>query len=371
MQEDVLGKAYDARLMRRLVGYLGAHKGAVAIAFVAIVGGSLVELAQPWITQQAIDRYIGLATRPGSGGWPRLLLLAIVSAFAFEYLQTFVLQSVGQRIMHTVRMEVYTHLQRLDVSFYDKNPVGRLMTRVTTDVDALNDMFASGVVTVFGDVLVLFGIMAAMLLMNWRLALVAFAVLPLIAWVTAWFRKNVRESYRHVRGLIARVNAFLQEHLTGMPTIQLFVQEARTFHRFDAINRAHRDVNIASIFFYAVFYPVIEILAALSSALIIWVGGGWALEGVVTIGVLVAFLDSGGSSSRSRPLREVQHLPGRDGGLERIFTLLDTPVVIGSATGVEAWRPGGWSTNVQPCPRLHAPSLHAQASDCLRSRLVR
>src|SRR5262249_13945824 len=252
-QDEVLGKAYDARLMRRLVGYLGAHKKAVAVAFVAILGGSAAELAQPWITQQAIDHYISTGDAAGLGRMTFLFLSVVVLSFGFEYLQTSVLQFAGQRIMHTLRMEVYSHLQRLDLAFYDRNPVGRLMTRVTTDVDALNDMFASGVVTVFGDVLVLVGIMGAMLVMNWRLALVAFAVLPLIGLTTWWFRKNVRESYRQVRGLVARLNAFLQEHITGMSTVQLFVQESRTFDRFDAINRDHRDVNIQSIFYYAVF----------------------------------------------------------------------------------------------------------------------
>jgi len=288
--DEVLGKAYDARLMRRLLVYLKPHLRRVSVAFVAIVGASIVDLAQPWITQQAIDRYIATGDLEGLTRIVVLFFGLLLAGFACQYVQTYVLQTTGQKIMHTLRMQVFGHLQRLDLKFYDRNPVGRLMTRVTTDVDALNDLFASGVVTVFGDVLVLVGIMAAMLLMNWRLALVAFAVLPLIAWVTMWFRRNVRESYRRIRGLIARVNAFLQEHITGMSTVQLFGQEARTLRRFDAINREHRDVNIASIFYYALFYPLIEVLAALSGALIILVGGGWALDGTVSVGVLVAFL---------------------------------------------------------------------------------
>jgi ATP-binding cassette subfamily B multidrug efflux pump len=328
--DDVLGKAYDARLMRRLLGYLRAHKGAVAIAFIAILGGSVVELAQPWITQQAIDRYIATGDSAGLRRMALMLLAVVIASFAFEYVQTFVLQLTGQRIMHTMRMQVYSHLQRLDLAFYDRNPVGRLMTRVTTDIDALNDMFASGVVTVFGDVLVLVGIMGAMLAMNWRLALVAFAVLPLIGLITWWFRKNVRESYRQVRGLVARLNAFLQEHITGMSTVQLFVQEPRTFERFEAINRNHRDVNVASIFYYAVFYPVIEILAALSGALIVWVGGGWTLEGFLTIGVLVAFLQY--SRRFFQPISDLSEkfniFQAAMAASERVFTLLDTPVVI-------------------------------------------
>jgi ATP-binding cassette subfamily B multidrug efflux pump len=332
IQEDVIGKAYDARLMRRLLGYLRAHRAAVAVAFVAILGGSLVDLAQPWITQQAIDRYIATGNSAGLWRMTMLFLALVTAAFGFDYVQTLVLQTTGQRVMHRLRMQVYTHLQRLDLAFYDRNPVGRLMTRVTTDVDALNDMFASGVVTVFGDVLVLVGIMGAMLLMNWRLAVVAFFVLPLIGVTTWWFRKNVRESYRQVRGLVARLNAFLQEHISGMATVQVFRQEPRTFERFDAINRGHRDVNIASIFFYAVFYPAIEILAALSGALIIWIGGGWALEGVVSIGVLVAFLQY--SRRFFQPISDLSEkfniFQAAMAASERIFTLLDTQVDIQS-----------------------------------------
>jgi ATP-binding cassette subfamily B protein len=330
MNDDVLGKAYDARLMRRLLVYLRPHRVAVAWAAIAILGGSLVELAQPWITQQAIDRYIATGDRAGLTRMVLFFLALLGVGFLLEFAQTAILQLTGQRIMHRMRMQVYQHLQRLDLAYYDRNPVGRLMTRVTTDVDALNDLFASGVVTVFGDLLVLVGIMAAMLAMNWRLALVAFAVLPLIGWATLWFRRHVRESYRQVRGLIARVNAFLQEHLSGVSTVQLFAQERGAFTRFDAINRQHRDVNIASIFYYAVFYPIIEILAALSGALIIWVGGGWAQEGVVSVGVLVAFLQY--SRRFFQPISDLSEkfniLQAAMAASERIFALLDTPVAV-------------------------------------------
>jgi ATP-binding cassette subfamily B multidrug efflux pump len=339
--EDVIGKAYDARLMRRLIGYLRPHALAVFVAFVVLFGGSLTELAQPWLTQQAIDKYI--ATRDADG-LTRIALWffgLIVLTFIFDYIQTAVLQLIGQRIMHTLRMQVYSHLQRLDLAFYDRNPVGRLMTRVTTDVDALNEMFSSGIITVFGDVLVLAGIMIAMLIMDWRLALVAFTVLPLIGVTTWWFRKNVRESYRQVRGLVARLNAFLQEHITGIATVQLFVQERRTFERFDAINVKHRDVNIESIFYYAVFYPVIELLAAISGALIIWIGGGWALDGVVSLGVLVAFLQY--SRRFFQPISDLSEkfniFQAAMAASERIFTLLDTPVQIPSPSLEKATGP--------------------------------
>jgi ATP-binding cassette subfamily B protein len=332
MQDDVLGKAYDARLMRRLLVYLRPHAGAVALAFVAIVGGSIVDLAQPLLTQQAIDRYIASGDLAGLSRIAILFVGLLVFGFLCEYGQTYILQNTGQKIMRTMRLQVYAHLQRLDLRFYDRNPVGRLMTRVTTDVDALNDLFASGVVTVFGDVIVLVGIMIVMLVMHWQLALVAFAVIPLIVLATHWFRVHVRESYRRIRGLVARLNAFLQEHITGISTVQLFGQEARVWRRFDGINREHRDVNIRSIFYYAVFYPVIELLAALSGALIIWIGGGWAIEGSVSVGVLVAFLQY--SRRFFQPISDLSEkfniLQAAMAASERIFGLLDTAVVIQS-----------------------------------------
>ena len=333
-QDDVIGKAYDSRLMRRLLVYLRPHLPAVALAFVAIVGGAVVELAQPWLTQRAIDTYIAQKDVAGLRWIATLFFALLVANFAFEYLQTLVMQTVGQQIMRAIRLEVYGHLQKLDLAFYDRNPVGRMMTRVTTDVDALNDLFASGVVTVFGDILALSGIITAMLWMNWRLALVAFVVLPGILAATQWFRRNVRESYRQVRGLVARINAFLQEHLTGMSTVQLFGQERRTLERFDTINREHRDANIQSIFYYALFYPMIETMAALSGALIIWIGGGWAGEGIVSLGVLVAFLQY--SRRFFQPISDLSEkfniLQAAMAASERIFTVLDTPVRIQTAS---------------------------------------
>ena len=332
VQDDVIGKAYDARLMRRLLVYLRPHLPAVAVAFVAIVGGALVELAQPWLTQRAIDTYIANKDVDGLQWIATVFFGLLLANFLFEYLQTVVMQTIGQKIMRAIRLEVYGHLQKLDLAFYDRNPVGRMMTRVTTDVDALNDLFASGVVTVFGDILALTGIIAAMLWMNWRLALVAFVVLPGILAATQWFRKNVRESYRQVRGLVAKINAFLQEHLTGMSTVQLFGQERRTLERFDRINRDHRDANIQSIFYYALFYPMIETMAALSGALIIYIGGGWAGSGIVTLGVLVAFLQY--SRRFFQPISDLSEkfniLQAAMAASERIFTVLDTPVVIAS-----------------------------------------
>jgi len=337
-EEDVLGKAYDARLMRRLLGYLRPYSPQVAVAFGALVGGSALQLAQPYLMKVAIDRYIARHD-PSGLQWVALGFLAVLlGSFVFEFVQTYVLQYVGQRIMFDMRMQIYGHLQRVDVQYYDQNPVGRLMTRVTTDVDVLNDLFASGVVSVFGDVFTLTGIMIVLLQMDWQLALVAFSVLPLIVLITQWFRRNVRDSYRTVRVWIAKINAFLQEHIGGIATVQLFRREAWTFARFDAIDRGHRDANIDSIFYYAVFYPAIEVTAALATALIIWYGGAQVLAGALTLGTLVAFIQY--SHRFFRPISDISEkfnlLQSAMASSERIFRLLDTQPTIVSGSGLTA-----------------------------------
>ena len=329
--DDILGKAYDARLMRRLLMYLRPYWRQVLLAFVAIIAGAAGQLAQPYLIKIAIDQHIATGRLEGLDTLAAVFLAIVIAGFAFEYLQTWTLQMTGQRIMFDLRMAIYRHLQQLDLQYYDRNPVGRLMTRVTSDVDALNDLFTSGVVTIFGDVFSLVGIMAIMIGMNWRLALVAFSVLPLIVLVTQWFRKNVRESYRVVRGYIAQINAFLQENITGMATVQLFRREALNFDRFDAIDRKNRDANVESIFYYSVFYPAIEAVAALASALIIWYGGAVVLRNVLTLGALVAFLQY--SQRFFRPISDMSEkfnvLQAAMASSERIFKLIDEPVAIG------------------------------------------
>src|SRR6476620_2894875 len=332
MEEEILGKAYDARLMRRLLRYLRPYTMYVAIALTAIISASVLQLAQPYIMKLAIDRYIATGDLQGLNRIALIFFAVLLGSFTLEYLQTWVLQMTGQRIMFDLRTEIYEHLQRLDMRFFDRNPVGRLMTRVTTDVDVLNDLFTAGVVSIFGDVFTLLGIMIVLVIMDWRLALVAFAVLPLIVVVTQWFRRHVRDSYRPVRTWIARINAFLQEHITGMATVQLCRRERRSSARFDEINSAHRDANVDSILYYAVFYPAIEVIGALASALIIWFGGGWTMEGTLTLGSLVAFLQY--SQRFFRPISDMSEkfnvLQAAMASSERIFKLLDEPVEIAS-----------------------------------------
>jgi ATP-binding cassette, subfamily B, multidrug efflux pump len=334
--EEVLGKAYDARLMRRLLAYLRPYKSQVAIALAAIIAGSALQLVPPYLTKTVIDDHIPAGDLSGLGFIALLYLVTILASFAFEYTQTWTLQMTGQRIMFDIRMQVYQHLQRLDLRFYDRNPVGRLMTRVTTDVDVLNELFTSGVVSVFGDVFTLVGIMGVLIWLDWRLALVAFSVLPLIVLITQWFRRNVRESYRNVRTWIARINAFLQERITGTSTVQLFRREARDFAAFDEIDRKHRDANVDSIFYYALFYPAIELVSALAAALILWVGGGWVIQNSLTLGTLVAFLQY--SQRFFRPISDMSEkfniLQGAMASSERIFALLDTKVEIESPVSV-------------------------------------
>jgi ATP-binding cassette, subfamily B, multidrug efflux pump len=342
-EEEVLGKAYDARLMRRLLQYLVPYWPKVLLALAAIVGASMLQLAQPYLMKVAIDEHIARGSMDGLERIALAFLGVLVGSFLLEYLQTWTLQNTGQRIMFDMRMQIYRHLQRIDVQYYDRNPVGRLMTRVTSDVDVLNELFTAGVVSVFGDIFLLIGIMVALAMMDWRLAAISFAVLPLIALVTQWFRRNVRESYRNVRTWIARINAFLQEHITGMATVQLFRRERRSFAAFDDVNRGHRDANIDSIYYYAVFYPAIEVIGALSTAMIIWFGGTWVLENTLTVGSFVAFILY--SQRFYRPISDLSEkfniLQAAMASSERIFKLLDTParIVSGSGSGLPAVAP--------------------------------
>ena len=362
-EEDVLGKAYDARLMRRLITYLRPYKLQVALATAAIIGHSILELAPPYLVKLVIDRYIPARDINGLAIVAMLYLATLAGSFVLDYAQTWVLQFTGQRIMFDIRMQIYEHLQQLDVRFYDRNPVGRLMTRVTTDVDVLNDLFTSGVVSVFGDLFTLIGIMAMMIWLDWRLAIVAFSVLPLIWFVTQWFRRNVRESYRTVRIWIARINAYLQERITGMATVQQFRREARDFEEFERIDRTYRNANVQSIFYYAVFYPAIELISALAAALIIWVGGGWVLGGILTLGSLVASLQY--SSRFFRPISDMSEkfniLQGAMASSERIFQLLDTPVEI---------EPGGRGRSA-PHGQSKRVSLDPSGTDLPRPRIGR
>ena len=324
--DPVAPKSYDWTLFVRLLGYLRPHLGAVAAAFALIVAMAGLDLVGPYLTKVAIDQHIAKGDARGLASVAALYLLTLLAAFFVRLGQTVIMQMTGQRIMLDMRRQIFGHLQRLHVAYFDQNPVGRLMTRVTTDVDAVNELFTSGVVTVFGDLFTLFGIMGVMLALDWRLALVTFSVIPLFFLLTNWFRKGARESFRQTRKWVARINAFLQENLTGMSVAQLFRREERNQTAFAAINRQHADANMTAIFYYAVFYPAIELLAALAAALILLYGGGEVLRGTLTLGVLVAFIQY--SERFWRPISDLSEkfniLQAAMAASERIFLLLDT-----------------------------------------------
>src|SRR6202140_3833328 len=367
-EEEVLGKAYDARLMARLLKYLRPYRWQVAIALVAILLKSFADVLGPYLTKVAIDRYLapqGAATATSSGIWSWLSPRAVtgiaqiaviyvgllVFSFVLEFLQTYFMQWTGQKIMFDLRRQIFRHLQRLHVAFFDKNPVGRLVTRVTTDVDALNEMFTSGVVSIFEDLFVLFGILGVMLCMNWKLALITFAVLPFIVVATKIFRDRVRDSYRRIRTAIARINSYLQEHVSGMVVLQLFNRERKAYERFSEINRSHMDAFKDAIMAYSVYYPVVDFFSAIAIACVIWFGGqdemrkiivnsvsiGFSRQTLVSfhmvataasLGVLIAFTQY--AQRFFRPIMDFSEkyniLQSAMAASERIFKLLDTPV---------------------------------------------
>jgi ATP-binding cassette subfamily B multidrug efflux pump len=331
-EDAVAPQSYDWRILRRLLAYLRPHLGAVLAALALIIGLAGIDLVPPYLTKVAIDRYIAKGNAAGLAVVAGLYLLALAVGFVVRFLQNYIMQMTGQRIMQDMRRELFGHLQRLHVGFFDRNPVGRLMTRVTTDVDAVNDLFTSGVVTVFGDLFTLLGIMAVMVALDWRLALVTFAVLPPFFVLTNWFRKGARQSFRETRKWVARINAFLQENLSGMSVVQLFRREDANRGEFARINRKHYDANMQAIFYYAVFYPAIEFLAVLATAVILVYGGGQVLVGATTLGVMVAFIQY--SERFWRPISDLSEkfniLQAAMAASERIFGLLDTRALVQS-----------------------------------------
>lgn len=325
-EEDALGRAYDSRLMRRLLRYLRPYRWHVVAAVFLLFAMSGLELIGPWLTKIALDRAIP-ERDPDLLAWLAVAYVAsLLLAFLFAYAGALLTTWLAQRVMYDLRVEIFAHLQRLSLRFFDRTPVGRLMTRVTNDVEALNELFSSGVVTVFGDVFTLLFIVAAMLLLDWRLALVTFAVLPVVGLAAFTFRGLIRVAYRDIRVKLARINAYLQEHLGGMRVVQLFGREAETMQRFAVTNRDHLDAHLRSITLYALFFPVIEVLSAVALALILWYGGGQVLRGALTVGVVAAFIQY--ARRFFRPIQDLSEkynlLQGAMAASERLFELLDT-----------------------------------------------
>ena len=329
-EEEVLGKAYDSRLMRRLITYLRPYKRYVALALTLILLESGLEVTFPYLTKISIDRYIRVGNMTGLAFVAVVYVVLLLIRFACSTAETYVLQNTGQKIMYDMRMQTFRHLHTLPVSFYDRNPVGRLITRVITDVDVLNEMFSAGIVSIFGDIFTLLGILVAIMVLNWQLGLVTMSVVPLIFITTAVFRVKARDSYRRVRIAIAKINAFLQEHITGMSVVQLYNREKKSFRKFDAINDEHLKANLDGILAYAWFYPAIELISSVAIALIIWYGGGKVMQGLLTFGGLVAFTQY--SNRFFQPIADMSEkyniLQAAMASSERLFKLIDTPATV-------------------------------------------
>jgi ATP-binding cassette subfamily B multidrug efflux pump len=359
--DEITGKAYDSRLMKRLLGYLAPHRGAVVLATIVLLVTSALELVGPWITQKAIDEALPRKDERLLLVYTLLFFGALLLSLLFTWFQTWLMQRTGQIVMYEMRQQIFRHQMRMSNSWFDRNPVGRMLTRLTSDVDVLNEMLTSGVVALIGDIVTLFGILAIMFWLDWRLALVTLVVIPVLVWLTAWFRRGVRETYRQVRTRIARINTFLQENITGMAVVQIFGREERNRRRFDRLNADHLDAHVRSIFYYAVFYPLVELISSVALALVVWYGGlrtmapgasggeaaAGAASGALTFGVLVAFIQY--VRRFYRPIMDLSEkyniLQGAMASAERIFKLLDTPADIVPPAAPAAW--DGFSESIE------------------------
>ncbi|MFN0083976.1 MAG: ABC transporter ATP-binding protein [Blastocatellia bacterium] len=350
-EEEQLDKTYDAMAARRLLRYLAPYKSKVAVALVLTVGLNLVRQIGPLLTKWTIDDYV----RPASeGAIPMqeafdgafLLALAYLASLGVTlvvgYFQDVLLNTIGQRVMYDLREQIFTKLQALRLSFYDQNPVGRLITRLTTDVDSLNELFTSGLVEVLGDIVLIAGALGMMFYFDWRLAIVSLLVVPLLIAATAWFRRGAREGFRRVRTKIARLNAFTQEHLSGAQTVQIFNREEKALRQFSEINAAHKQANVDTIFYYAVFYPLVNLISSAGIAAIVWYGGGQVIQRAITLGTLIAFLQY-----TQRLWQPIQDISDRYNvfqaavvASERVFRLVDTPDGIASPAAARLPAPG-------------------------------
>jgi ATP-binding cassette, subfamily B, multidrug efflux pump len=363
----------DSVVLRRLLAYARPYRARIALAVLLLLLLSGGELLFPILTKRAIDVCIKGHDLHGLAQLSLLYLGLLLAVFGLRYFQSFLTGATGQRIVTDLRGSIFAHVQTLDLRYFERNPVGRVMTRLTSDVETLNDLFTSGLVSIFGDVLTLFGITAVMLWLNWKLALITLTVVPLLLTVTLIFRAKVRVAYALIRVRIAAINAFLQENLTGISLVQLFSREDIHRDKFAHLNAAHRDSFLKSVFYYSVYFPLVEFLEALALALILWYGGGEAIQGALTLGALVAFIQY--SERFFRPIRDLSDryniLQGAMASSERIFELLDTRPLIESpdpsapATAestASAFPSAGWDQTRPGLPRESAAPPAATAA---------
>ena len=323
--DSIVGRVYDTRMIRRLWEYVKPHRALVALSLALMIAVSAAQLVQPWLVMVAIDEHIRTGDLGGLAWIAGLFLLALTGEFLLRYAQLYVLEWTGQNVVYDLRTTVFAHLQRLPSSFFDRNPIGRLMTRVTSDVEAINEAFASGLVMMLADLFKLAVIVAILLWMDWRLALVAFAIVPPMIALSWFFRLRLRQIYRDVRRLVARLNAFLQENVTGMRLVQLFGRERQNLAEFERLNRDHRDAELSAVTYDSSFSSVAELVASITLAAIVWAGGWRLLAAAITFGTLVAFIEYAGKFFQ--PVQQLSQrfavMQAAMASAERIFGVLD------------------------------------------------
>ncbi|HVO96285.1 MAG TPA: ABC transporter ATP-binding protein [Terriglobales bacterium] len=372
-EEEILGKAYDARLMMRILRYLKPYRKLLALSFLFLLLQTGAQLLGPYITKIAIDRYIAQKNIAGLDLMALAYLGVVLFGFVVVFVQTYTTEYTGQRAMHDLRMEIFSHLQKQDLAYFDRNPIGRLMTRAINDVETLNELFSTGVVGLLGDVSIVFGIAAMMFWLDWRLAIVCLAAFPIILWASRFYRRRAREVYRESRLILGRLNAGLQENIAGVATIQAFGQEAKMYRRFQEINLSYRNVLLRSIRYNALFFPVIEVFSALTIGLLLWYGGHQVLAGAVQAGVIVAFIQY--IQRMYQPIRDLAEkyniMQAAMASSERIFALLDTsetiknplqPKIVQNVAGDVEFR-DVWLSYSPGAPVLKGVSFHVRPGE--------
>jgi ATP-binding cassette, subfamily B, multidrug efflux pump len=334
MQDDELtGKVYDRALLKRMFQYTRPFKKIVAFSVFLLIVGSFLQLMVPYLTKEAIDIYIKSENLEGLNQIILLYFAVLLATFFVQYGQTYITQLLGQKLMYDLRSDIFGHLQKLSLRFFDKNPVGRLMTRVTSDVESLNQMFTQGVVNIFGNIFLLVGIISIMISINLELALWTFTVIPLLFGITWVFKRKVRVAFREIRKWLAQINSYLQENITGMNVVQIFNRQQKNYDTFTGINQQHTKAHVKTVSYYAIFYPAIEVVSSIALAIVLVRGGVLKIEQVATYGTLVAFIQY--AQMFFRPISDLSDkiniLQGAIASAERIFKLLDTEPKIKSA----------------------------------------
>lgn len=324
-EDEVLGKQIDSKILKRLLSYFKPYSKYIVIATILTITISALAALRPRLTPIAIDDKIMNKDFPGLQTIVLIMLGTLVLQGIIQYAMTYLTSWIGQKIIYDLRKNIFRHILSLNLKFFDKNPIGRIVTRVTGDVEVLFEVFSSGLVTAFGDIFLILWILYFMFSMDFKLSLVTLSVLPVLIFATSIFRKKVRDSYRRIRILVAKLNSFIQEHITGITIVQYFGKEKRTIDEFEIINRDHTNQNIRSVFYYAVFFPIVELIGAISAGLIIWYGGGQVVQNTVSVGVIISFIQF--TEMFFRPIRDLSEkyniLQTAMASSERIFALLD------------------------------------------------